>query len=34
MSSDKNFPVIIYNNAKEDKIRIFKENQNKKVVYR
>ena len=34
MHSDKNFPVVIYNNAKEDKIRIFKENQNKKVIYR
>lgn len=34
MNSDKNFPVVIYNDAKKDKIRIFKENKNKKVVYR
>ena len=34
MHSDKKFPEVIYNNSKEDKTRIFKENKNKRVVYR
>lgn len=34
MNSNNKFPIIKYNNAKEDKIRIFKDNKNKKVVYR
>lgn len=34
MNLDKKFPVVIYNDAKKDKVRIFKENQNKRVVYR
>lgn len=34
MHSDKKFPEVIYNNSKEDKTRIFKENKDKKVVYR
>lgn len=32
MHSDKKFPEVIYNNSKEDKT--FKENKNKRVVYR
>ena len=32
--SKKILPVITYNNTKEDKTRIFKENKDKKVVYR
>ncbi len=34
MNLDQKFPVVIYNDAKKDKVRIFKENQNKRVVYR
>ena len=34
MPSKKILPVITYNNTKEDKTRIFKENKDKKVVYR
>lgn len=33
MNSNNKFPVVKYDDAREDKIRIFKDNKNKKVVY-
>ena len=33
MNSKENYPVIVYNNAEIDKVRILKENRDKSGIY-